>query len=79
MVQQLVTNTTGGVVTEAQALMVIVPEDANVTAEVTLENKDIGFVKRRPDCDDQAGDLHVHPLRNHRREGDPRDGRCGER
>jgi hemolysin D len=44
VVQQLVTNTAGGVVTEAQALMVIVPEGAHVTAEVTLENKDIGFV-----------------------------------
>lgn len=44
VVQQMVTNTAGGVVTEAQALMVIVPEGANVTAEVTLENKDIGFV-----------------------------------
>ena len=43
-VQQLATHTEGGVVTEAQPLMVIVPDDANVTAEVTLENKDIGFV-----------------------------------
>jgi hemolysin D len=43
-VQQLATHTEGGVVTEAQALMVIVPEDAQVSAEVTLENKDIGFV-----------------------------------
>ena len=30
--------------TEAQVLMVIVPGDASVTAEVTLENKDVGFV-----------------------------------
>ncbi len=44
VVQQLAVHTEGGVVTEAQPLMVIVPEDANVTAEVTLENKDIGFV-----------------------------------
>lgn len=29
---------------EAQALMIIVPDGAQVTAEVTLENKDIGFV-----------------------------------
>lgn len=43
-VQQLAVHTQGGVVTPAQALMVIVPDDANVTAEVTLENKDIGFV-----------------------------------
>lgn len=43
-VQQLATHTEGGVVTEAQPLMVIVPDGAQVTAEVTLENKDIGFV-----------------------------------
>lgn len=43
-VQQLAVHTAGGVVTEAQALMVIVPDGASVTAEVTLENKDIGFV-----------------------------------
>jgi hemolysin D len=44
VVQQLAVNTAGGVVTEAQALMVIVPANAEVTAEVTLENKDVGFV-----------------------------------
>ncbi|GAA4358493.1 HlyD family type I secretion periplasmic adaptor subunit [Variovorax defluvii] len=44
-VQQLAVHTEGGVVTEAQPLMVIVPEGASVTAEVTLENKDIGFVE----------------------------------
>ncbi|MBB4224879.1 HlyD family type I secretion periplasmic adaptor subunit [Variovorax guangxiensis] len=43
-VQQLAAHTEGGVVTEAQPLMVIVPDGAKVTAEVTLENKDIGFV-----------------------------------
>ncbi|GKT00622.1 HlyD family type I secretion periplasmic adaptor subunit [Acidovorax sp. SUPP3434] len=43
-VQQLAAHTEGGVVTEAQALMVIVPDSAGVSAEVTLENKDIGFV-----------------------------------
>jgi len=44
VVQQLAIHTQGGVVTEAQALMVVVPEGAQITAEVTLENKDIGFV-----------------------------------
>nr|WP_230680882.1 HlyD family efflux transporter periplasmic adaptor subunit [Paracidovorax cattleyae] len=44
-VQQLAAHTEGGVVTEAQALMVIVPDGAHVSAEVTLENKDIGFVE----------------------------------
>jgi hemolysin D len=52
VVQQLAVHSVGGVVTEAQALMVIVPEagdgangGAPITAEVTLENKDIGFVE----------------------------------
>jgi hemolysin D len=43
-VQQLAIHTTGGVVTPAQVLLVVVPEQAQVTAEVTLENKDVGFV-----------------------------------
>ncbi|WP_077001408.1 HlyD family type I secretion periplasmic adaptor subunit [Variovorax sp. KK3] len=43
-VQQLAVHTEGGVVTEAQPIMVIVPEGAQVIAEVTLDNKDIGFV-----------------------------------
>jgi hemolysin D len=44
-VQQLAIHTTGGVVTEAQPLMVIVPDEAEVTAEVVMDNKDIGFVR----------------------------------
>jgi len=44
-VQQLAIHTTGGVVTPAQQLMVIVPDEAQVTAEVTIDNKDIGFVQ----------------------------------
>ena len=46
-VQQLAANTVGGVVTEAQTLMVIVPDNTPgepLVAEVMLENKDIGFV-----------------------------------
>ena len=46
-VQQLAIHTAGGVVTEAQSLMVIVPDDAadgHLVADVQLENKDIGFV-----------------------------------
>jgi hemolysin D len=43
-VQQLAVHTSGGVVTPAQVLMIIVPKDAEVTAEVVLENKDVGFV-----------------------------------
>jgi len=42
-VQQLSVHTLGGVVTSAQAVMEIVPDDA-VEVEVSIENKDIGFV-----------------------------------
>lgn len=43
-VQQVAVHTEGGVVTPAQVLMIVVPKDAVVTAEVTVDNKDIGFV-----------------------------------
>lgn len=43
-VQQLAIHTRGGVVTQAQTLMVIVPTAQPVEVEVMLENKDIGFV-----------------------------------
>lgn len=44
-VQQLAVHTQGGVVTEAQPLMVIVPSDNPLEVEALFENKDIGFVK----------------------------------
>jgi len=44
-VQQLAMHTPGGVVTEAQPLMVIVPQNEPVEVEALLENKDIGFVQ----------------------------------
>jgi hemolysin D len=43
-VQQLAVHTVGGVVTPAQALMVIVPANQPVEVEAMLENKDVGFV-----------------------------------
>lgn len=42
-VQQLSVHTLGGVVTTAQALMEVVPDDA-VEVEASVENKDVGFV-----------------------------------
>jgi hemolysin D len=45
VVQQLSIHTIGGVVTEAQQLMVIVPESSRLEIEATLLNKDIGFVQ----------------------------------
>ncbi len=44
-VQQLAVHTAGGVVTPAQVLLVLVPDDVEVMAEVVLENKDVGFVR----------------------------------
>ena len=43
-VQQLTVHTVGGVVTTAQSLMEIVPDDV-MEVEATLENKDVGFVQ----------------------------------
>jgi hemolysin D len=43
-VQQLAIHTLGGVVTAAQQLMVIVPADSHLEAEVMVPNRDIGFV-----------------------------------
>ncbi len=44
-VQQLAIHTEGGVVTPAQALMMIVPQDDVLEVEAFLDNKDIGFVR----------------------------------
>jgi hemolysin D len=44
-VQQLMLHTIGGVVTPAQALMVVVPAGSGVEIEAMVPNKDIGFVQ----------------------------------
>lgn len=44
-VQQLTVHAAGGVVTAAQPVMVIVPTDGALSAEVTIDNKDIAFVQ----------------------------------
>jgi hemolysin D len=44
VVQQLAVHTVGGVVTPAQALAVVVPQDSHLEIEATLSNDDIGFV-----------------------------------
>jgi hemolysin D len=43
-VTQLAVHTVGGVVTAAQPLLVIVPEDVTLAVEAWVANKDIGFV-----------------------------------
>lgn len=50
-VQQLAIYTVGGVVTPAQALMVIVPKDNPVEVEAFIQNKDIGFVSEGQDAE----------------------------
>jgi hemolysin D len=44
-VQQLAVHTVGGVVTPAQALMVVVPGDSRLEIEAMVPNRDIGFVR----------------------------------
>ena len=44
VVQQLAVHTIGGVVTPAQQLMVIAPEEGLLEVEAIIENKDVGFV-----------------------------------
>ena len=53
-VQQLAVHTAGGVVTPAQVLMVLVPDESEITAEVVLENKDVGFV-----CEGQVAEIKL--------------------
>ncbi len=43
-VQQLAVHTVGGVVTPAERLMVVVPEDSPLEIEAMVLNKDVGFV-----------------------------------
>jgi hemolysin D len=43
-VQQLAVHTIGGVVTPAQALMMVVPRAGGLEVEAFLQNKDVGFV-----------------------------------
>jgi hemolysin D len=44
VVQQLAVHTVGGVVTPAQALLVLVPSDSHLEIEAMVSNRDIGFV-----------------------------------
>lgn len=45
VVQQLAIHTVGGVVTPAQPLLIVVPQDHPVEVSAQLANKDVGFVK----------------------------------
>lgn len=54
-VQQLAANTIGGVVTDAQVLMLVVPKETVLEVEVMLPNKDIGFVQK-----DMLAEVKIH-------------------
>ena len=54
-VQELAINTVGGVVTEAQQLMLVIPDEEQLEVEVFLENKDIGFVH-----EDMPAEVKIH-------------------
>jgi len=43
-VQQLAVHTIGGVVTPAQALLVVVPDNARLSVEAMVNNRDVGFI-----------------------------------
>jgi hemolysin D len=44
VVQQLAIHTVGGIVTPAQALLALVPDDSHLEIEAMVSNRDIGFV-----------------------------------
>lgn len=50
-VQELAVHTVGGVVTPAQPVMLIVPQDNPLEVEAFIENKDIGFVKANQEAE----------------------------
>ncbi len=51
VVQQLAVHTVGGVVTPAQQLMVIAPQEGHLEIEAWVENKDIGFVNENQEVE----------------------------
>jgi hemolysin D len=54
VVQQLAVHTVGGVVTPAQALLVVVPSEGPLEIEASVPNRDIGFVHK-----DQEAEVKV--------------------
>jgi hemolysin D len=51
VVQQLAMHTVGGVVTPAQALLVVVPNDSRLEIEAMVSNRDIGFIHAGQDAE----------------------------
>ena len=76
VVQQLAVHTIGGVVTPAQALLVLVPQESQLEIEAMVSNRDIGFVHPGQNGRDQGRYLHLHPLRSPPRQRAQRLARC---
>jgi hemolysin D len=57
VVQQININTLGGVVTDAELLMSVIPEGKAVEVEVFIDNTDIGFVE-----EGMAAEVKIHTL-----------------
>jgi hemolysin D len=55
VVEQLAVHTEGAVVTPAQALLVVVPADADLEIEAAISNQDIGFVHPGQEADIKVG------------------------
>jgi hemolysin D len=51
VVQQLSVHTIGGVVTPAQELLVLVPQDSHLEIEAMVSNHDVGFVEAGQDAE----------------------------
>jgi hemolysin D len=51
VVQQLAIHTVGGVVTPAQALLVVVPSESRLEIEAMVSNRDIGFIHAGQDAE----------------------------
>ena len=76
VVQQLAVHTVGGVVTPAQALLVIVPIDSHLEIEAMVSNRDIGFVHVGPSGRDQSRYFQFHAVRTAARQSAERVAGC---
>ncbi len=54
-VYNLSVHTVGGIVTDAQPLMMVVPDDVSLEFEVYADNKDIGFIKEGQSAEVKVG------------------------
>jgi len=63
VVQQLAIHTIGGVVTPAQALAVIVPQESHLEIDAMIPNRDIGFVEAGQERRSRSIHFSFHALR----------------